>query len=457
MNLLPVFLDLSQQNVLLVGAGHVALQKAIQLLDAGARVRVVAPEALPQMQGWADEHRVDWTPRAFEHNDLEDCILAIAATNSSTANESVYQEATRRGILVNSVDDPEHCRFFFSSNLRRGPLQIAISTGGQSPAFGQHLRDRIDAQLPADLGDRLRALGADRREVLRQYPSNVARTDLLKRLAQKPFEDVRFHLDACDDLLRKVDEQRPSMGTVYLVGAGPGDPELLTVKALRLLQTADVILHDDLVSPEILALARPKAELISVGKRCGEKRITQEEIHARMIDCAHTYRIVVRLKGGDPMLFGRAAEEMAALRAVQVPYQIVPGITAAFAAAAAAGCSLTSRTSASGVLLTTGHLAERHNPAHALATRVVYMPGTNWQALAEKLQEEGFSPDLPCAIVSHASRQDESVVFSTLEKLGTLADLPAPSLLLLGEAIAAPSFANAQAAAEHACCAFDKR
>lgn len=457
MNLLPVFLDLQQQNVLLVGAGHVALQKAMQLLEAGAHLRVVAPEAQPQMQEWIDEHHIEWRPRPFEAKDLDDCILVIAATNSPSVNENAYQLAKRHGIFVNSVDDPAHCLFFFSSNLRRGPLQIAVSTSGESPAFGQSLRDRIDAQLPADLGDRLRAMGKERREILQQYPGGEARTQLLKSLAQDSFHDVRFQLDAHNDPLGEATEENDAAGTVYLVGAGPGDPELLTVKALRLLQTADVILHDDLVSAEILALARPHAELISVGKRCGAKHITQEQIHQRMIDYAHNHRVVVRLKGGDPMLFGRAAEEMAALRAAQIPYKIVPGITAAFAAAAAAGCSLTSRASASGVLLTTGHLAEHHHPAQAQATRVVYMPGTDGKALADKLQREGFSPELPCAIVSRASRADEQIIFSTLGKLGTLTTLPAPSLLLLGETIADPICGSAQTTPERALGAFDKK
>lgn len=457
MNLLPAFLDLQQQKVLLVGAGHVATQKATQLLDTGAHLLVVAPAAEPQMQKWADEQRIEWRPRAFQAMDLDDCILVIAATNSSSVNESVYQLAIRRGIFVNSVDDPAHCRFFFSSNLCRGALQIAISTSGESPAFGQSLRDQIDAQLPADLGDRLRTLGKERRDILRQYPYSPARTQLLKSLAQDRFHDVRFQLLSDNDHLEEATAEEPAVGTVYLVGAGPGDPELLTVKALHLLQTAEVILHDDLVSEEILALVRSDAELISVGKRCGEKHITQDQIHQRMIDCAHKHRVVVRLKGGDPMLFGRAAEEMAALRTAQIPYEIVPGITAAFAAAAAAGCSLTSRDSASGVMLTTGHLAEHRPPAQNQTTRVIYMPGTNGQNLADKLLREGFSQELPCAIVSRASRVDEQVIFSTLGKFGSLANLPAPSLLLLGETITDTFCNKVQTTPEWAFGTFDKK
>jgi uroporphyrin-III C-methyltransferase/precorrin-2 dehydrogenase/sirohydrochlorin ferrochelatase len=438
MSFLPIFLSLRQQTVLLVGAGEVAHKKAEQLLDAEARLRVVAPFAVEQIQSWSKEQRVDWQERNFCGSDLDGCVLAIAATDDPAVNAFVYREATQRGILANSVDDPEHCMFYFSSNLRRGALQIAVSTSGESPAFGQHLRDLIDAQLPDDLGGRLEELGVLRKEILQKLPSGPERTALFKRLAQRPIHDVHFSFSERRYPQNETVRQQQDVGTVYLVGAGPGDPDLLTIKALRVIQSADVILHDDLVSEEILSLAGANASLIPVGKRCGTKSITQEQIHRRMIELAHTYGTVVRLKGGDPLLFGRAAEEMAALREARIPYEIVPGITTAFAAAAAAGCSLTSRASASSVLLTTGHLATQHCPESSLPTRVVYMPGTNWQALSAKLQEEGLSPDLPCAVVSHAARSSQRVVFSTLGNLGCIACLPAPSLLLVGEAIAAP-------------------
>ncbi|MDR3724398.1 MAG: siroheme synthase CysG [Terracidiphilus sp.] len=438
MSLLPIFLSLRRQTVLLVGAGAVALTKAEQLLDAGARLRIVAPSAIEQIRSWAKEQKVDWQERSFRESDLDGCILAIAATGDPAVNALVYREATRRGILANSVDDPERCMFYSSSNLRRGALQIAVSTSGESPAFGQHLRDLIDAQLPVDLGERLDNLGEQRKEILQKLPGGPERTALLKRLAQRPFHDVRFGFGGQHSPQNDTVRRQQNVGTVYLVGAGPGDPDLLTIKALRLIQSADAILYDDLVSEEILSLANTEAMLIPVGKRCGTKSITQEEIHKHMIELAHAHEVVVRLKGGDPLLFGRAAEEMAALRQAQIPYEIVPGITTAFAAAAAAGCSLTSRTSASSVLLTTGHLAAQHRSERSLPTRVVYMPGADWQALSVKLQEEGLSPELPCAVVSHATRSSQRIVFSTLGGLGSVAGLPAPSLLLVGEAIKAP-------------------
>jgi uroporphyrin-III C-methyltransferase len=229
---------------------------------------------------------------------------------------------------------------------------------------------------------------------------------------------------------------REEGGKVYLVGAGPGDPDLLTVKALRLIQTADVILHDDLVSKPILDLAAPHAVVVNVGKRCGIKSITQGEINALMIDHARADRIVVRLKSGDPLIFGRAAEEMAALTEAGVPFEVVSGITAALAAAGAIGCSLTDRNRASNVVFTTGHHAQSHNnsplPEIEDATRVVYMPGRDLRPLAEEWLQQGFPPDFPCAVVSRAAQPGQQVFSTTLGALGDAEPALAPSLLIAG-------------------------
>jgi uroporphyrin-III C-methyltransferase len=225
-------------------------------------------------------------------------------------------------------------------------------------------------------------------------------------------------------------------GNVSLVGAGPGDPDLLTVKALRLIQTADVILHDDLVPQAILELASQRAEVLNVGKRCGTKTITQDEINALMIEHARANRSVVRLKSGDPLVFGRAAEEMAALTQAGVPFEIVPGITAAFAAAAAIGCSLTDRNAASNVTFSTGHHAQSHCnvplPEIEDTTRVVYMPGRDLHLLAEEWLQQGLPPDFPCALISRAAQSGQQIRCTTLAELGSLAPIPAPSLLIAG-------------------------
>ncbi len=443
MSMLPIFLKLDGRRGLLVGAGSVALDKIGSLLKTGLQLCVVAPDARPEIRQLAVDGILEWFQRPFESSDLDGNFVVIAATNSPEVNSAVYRESVERGILCNSVDDIPNCDFYFGSVISRGDLQIAISTAGESPAFAQRLRREIDEQLPEDLGPWLENLGQLRREVLATHPRSEARKSLLHQLAQRqvcasascPSRQIALasplHIDA-----------RPSQassGTVYLVGAGPGDPDLLTVKAMRLIQVADVILHDDLVPQAILDLAAPNAEIVNVGKRCGTKTITQDEINALMIEHARQNRCVIRLKSGDPLVFGRAAEEMAALADADVPFQVVPGITAAFAAAAALGCSLTSRNSASNVIFSTGHHASSHNqsplPELEDATRVVYMPGRDLHLLAEEWLQQGLPPDFPCAVVSRAAQPGQQIRYTTLATLGDAVPTLAPSLLIAGWAV----------------------
>jgi uroporphyrin-III C-methyltransferase/precorrin-2 dehydrogenase/sirohydrochlorin ferrochelatase len=438
MSLLPIFLKLEGRRCLLVGAGNVALDKIGSLLKTGLRLRVVAPEARAEIRQLALDRNLEWIERAFEPADLDGNFLVIAATDSHEVNSAVYRGAVERKILCNSVDDIPNCDFFFGSVVSRGDLQIAISTAGESPAVAQRLRREIDKQLPEDLGPWLAQLGELRREVLSTHPRGEQRRLLLHELAHRQICDSAF----CPtrQLARTGREAaRAVAGHVALVGAGPGDPELLTVKALRLIGSADVVLHDDLVPQAILDLASASAEIVNVGKRCGMKTVTQEEINALMIEHAHAARSVVRLKSGDPLLFGRAAEEMDALIEAGIPFEIVPGVSAAFAAAAALGRSLTDRERASHVIFTTGHHAQSHNrealPALEAGTRVVYMPGRDLSLLAAEWLAEGLPADLPCAVVSHAAQPDQQVVHTTLGSLGSVAPAAAPSLLLAGWAV----------------------
>jgi uroporphyrin-III C-methyltransferase/precorrin-2 dehydrogenase/sirohydrochlorin ferrochelatase len=438
MSLFPIFLKLAGRRCLVAGAGNVALDKVHSLLPTGLWLRVVAPEAKPELQQLAAERKIEWTQRSFDPADLDGNFLAIAATDSAEVNAAVYRSAVERGILINSVDDPLHCDFYFGSVVHRGELQIAVSTSGESPAFAQRLRSEIDEQLPKDLGPWLKNIGQLRREILATHPRSEERKSLLHRLAQQPVCEAAFCPSRRMAMTPLVENKNDSRGKVYLVGAGPGDPDLLTVKALRLLQSADVILHDDLVPQAILDLAQPAAEIVNVGKRCGIKRITQEEINALMIEHARAHRSVVRLKGGDPLLFGRAAEEMVALTGAGVLFEIVPGITAAFAAAAAVGCSLTSRNGAASVLISTGHHAQlrgQNLPSQRDPTRVIYMPGRNLHLVARQWLDEGLSPDLPCAIVSRAAQPCQQVLCTTLAELGSVSPALAPSLLIAGWAV----------------------
>lgn len=427
MNLQPIFLKLDGRPGLLVGAGNVALEKLLTLLSSGVRLRVIAPEIKPEIRQIAAEGKIELVERSFMPEDLNGKFLVIAATDDPEVNATVYRESVARGILVNSVDDPPHCDFYFGSVVRRGDLQVAISTAGESPAVAQQLRREIDEQMPYDLGPWLTEIGQLRREILATHPAGEERKALLHRIAKRRLLQLPARL-------KNEGEHR-----VYLVGAGPGDPDLLTVKAQRLIRSADVILHDDLVTPEILALANPAAEIVNVGKRCGTKNITQNEINSLLVSYSSDHENVVRLKSGDPLIFGRAAEEMNALAQAGVPFEVVPGITAAFAAAAAIPCSLTDRNAASSVIFSTGHHAQSHNdaaiPEIEDATRIVYMPGRDLTLLALQWLQEGLPFDFPCAIVSHAARAEQQVQRTTLGELGKVHATSSPSLLIAGWAL----------------------
>ena len=468
MNLQPIFLKLEGRRGLLVGAGNVALEKISTLLKTGVRLRVIAPEARDEVKELAREGKLEWVARAFEPADLDGNFIVIAATDVSEVNAAVYRGAVERNIICNSVDDIPNCDFFFGSVVSRGDLQIAISTAGESPSLAQRLRSEIDEQLPQDLGPWLKTIGELRREILAAHPKGEERRLILHELAERQVCDsptcatrqLASRTGRQNRLPEGAQENSPGQaqrrpgnwgqsdlprpvgaarGRVYLVGAGPGDPDLLTVKALRFIQSADVILHDDLVTPAILELARPDAEVVNVGKRCGVKSITQEQINALMIEHTRVGRSVVRLKSGDPMLFGRAAEEMTALKDAGVAHEVVPGVSAAFAAASSLGCSLTDRNWASNVIFSTGHHAQSHNraplPALEDATRVVYMPGRDLALLAEEWMAEGLPANLPCALISHAAQPDEQVFATTLGALHEAPAAAAPSLLLAGWAV----------------------
>lgn len=449
MSLLPIFVKMEGRRVLVVGAGAVALDKVTSLLRTGARIKVVAPQAKAEIRALESEGRIEWVRREFAAGDLDRQDVVIAATDVAEVNAAVYRSAVERGVWCNSVDDIPNCDFFFGSVVRRGELQIAISTAGEIPALAQRLRREIDAQLPEDLGLWLERVGELRREVLRSHPAGEARKALLHELAHRQVCESAF----CETrALAKRKSGRAEPGHVYLVGAGPGDPELLTVRAVRLIESADVILHDDLVPEAILELAR-NAEIVSVGKRCGTRTITQEEINMLMIERAREGRSVVRLKCGDPLIFGRAAEEMDALREAGVEFEVVPGITSALAAAGAIPASLTDRRSASSVTFSTGHHAQSHDqaamPAVENTTRVVYMPGRDLSLLVAQWIAEGLPADFPCALVSRAAQADQEVRHTTLGELGDAGPMQAPSLLLAGWALSRSAIeAAAQAAPE---------
>jgi uroporphyrin-III C-methyltransferase/precorrin-2 dehydrogenase/sirohydrochlorin ferrochelatase len=465
MRYFPLFLDLRGQDVLVVGAGAVAERKIRLLLQAGAAVHVAAAALNEAVQAWADAGRLAGLEARYDPRLLDGKRLAFAATSDSALNRAVYADAEARRVPVNVVDDSEHCRFISPAVVDRGPLQIAISTGGASPVLARRLRSRLEAALPAGLGrvaaaaqllrDRVRHLlpAAARRPF---WESVMSDANLVRWSGMRPGR-IRGEMGRALVEFRRNDRAAarvggiPACGWVYIVGAGPGHPDLLTLRALQVLGLADVILHDRLVPDAILDLARRDAERVDVGKAAGAHRCGQREIERLMVSEARKGRSVVRLKGGDPFVFGRGGEEIEALRAAGVEYEVVPGITAATACAAYAGIPLTHRDHAQALILVTGHTAagKPEGPdARALdwarlagpgRTVAVYMGVRQASRIRDELLAAGLGGDFPVALVVNGSRDDQQVLGGTIGRLPEMAgDVPAgaPGLLIIGQVAA---------------------
>jgi len=452
MALFPLFVKLDGCRCLAVGAGPIGESKIAGLLEAGAVVRVVAPSATDAVREWAAQGRLTWVQRRFIPSDLDGAFLVVAALPVGDDLTSVYEEAQRRGVLCNAVDDPPHCDFYYPAVVKRGSFQIAISTGGHSPALAQRIRQELEAQFGQEYESWLADLGRVREALFATAMDPDERKRLLHELASRhAFERYRagFRPPATDFGPRDresipgptFEAKNPKPGKVFLVGAGPGDPELLTLKALRVLGTADVVLHDDLVPAEMLELVPPGAVVKNVGKRHGAQHISQEQINALLVEYAEAGLTVARLKGGDVSIFGRANEEIDALREAAVEFEIVPGVTAVSGAAAAALVSLTDRRASSAVVLVTAQTCKGNaRPdwraiASTGATMAIYMPGEHYRRVGSELLSAGVDQGTACLVVSRASQLGEVTVETTVGALGSLERLPAPAILIVGEVV----------------------
>ena len=360
MDHLPIFCQLRQRDCLLVGGGDVAERKARLLLDAGANVTVNALDFTPQFQVWADSQMLTLVQGAFIPSLLDTCWLAIAATDNETVNQQVSDAAEARRIFCNVVDAPRQASFIMPSIIDRSPLMVAVSSGGTSPVLARLLREKLESVLPLHLGQLARYAGHLRARVKQQFASVGERRRFWEklfvndRLAQSLANDDRQAVaDTTEQLLTEPLEHR---GEVVLVGAGPGDAGLLTLKGLQQIQQADVVVYDRLVSDDIMNLVRRDADRVFVGKRSGYHCVPQEEINQILLREAQKGKRVVRLKGGDPFIFGRGGEELETLCEAGIPFSVVPGITAASGCSAYSGIPLTHRDFAQGVRLVTGHL-----------------------------------------------------------------------------------------------------
>ncbi|NKJ23801.1 siroheme synthase CysG [Dyella sp. SG609] len=449
MKLYPLFADLAGRRVLVVGGGAVAERKAAALLEAGAAVTVGALAATENLQAWAAAGRIELRLDGFEQAWLDGCWLVIAATGEPLLNRRIATLAEKRRLFVNVVDDAELCSFHVPAVIDRDPVTIAISSGGTAPVLARLLREGLESLLDPALGPLAELAARLRGKIRARLPDLGARRRFYEQLFAGPVlqllrraQPEQAEAEAERALAGAVTQ---SVGSVVLVGAGPGDPGLLTLRGLRALQEADVILYDRLVAAEVLALARRDAERIEVGKEAGNHHVTQERIHALLLEHAQQGRRVVRLKGGDPFVFGRGGEELEHLRAHGVPYEVVPGITAALACAAYAGVPLTHREHAQSVRFLTAHCRGSHDTldwpalARERQTLAVYMGVSELGTVQEQLLAHGRAASTPFALVENGSRLKQRVVTGTLARLQQLAtahEVRSPALLILGEVAA---------------------
>lgn len=483
MNTFPLFFKLENRKVLIVGGGDVALRKADLLSRAGAAITIVAPSICDELHALLSDEKHTLIYENYNKKYMQGARVIIAGTDDEALNHQIHADATALNIPVNVVDTPHLCDFIFPAIVDRNPIVIGISSNGKAPVLARLLRARLETLIPQGYGKLAKLAGEFRSEVKRKIPTLTGRrqfwerafegkvselifagneteataqlqkdlAETAKKIANQHSDDTEVatnsaaNLDNQDTDSDISNKGKNPVGEVYIVGAGPGDPELLTFKALRLMQQADIVYYDALVSPQVLDLCRRDADKVFVGKKRNNHAVAQLGINELLINSAKQGRRVVRLKGGDPFIFGRGGEEIESLRAHGVPYQVVPGITAANAAASYAGIPLTHRDHSQSVRFVTGFLKagapneKFENLLDTNETVVFYMGLHSLARLTEGLVDAGRSADTPIAIVSNASMPNQQVLTGTLESIVALQEqnqLPTPALLIMGDVVA---------------------
>ncbi|UYL01654.1 siroheme synthase CysG [Pantoea ananatis] len=445
MDYLPLFADLAGRPVLVVGGGDIAARKIELLRRAGARIQIASRELCPELQALLDEQQLEWMATSFEPAQLDKVFLVIAATDDNALNAQVYDEANARHKLVNVVDDQPKCSFIFPSIVDRSPLVVAISSSGTAPVLARMLREKLETLLPSHLGQMAELAGQWRDKVKARFSRMSDRRRYWERIFNGRFASQMATGDvtaAKQTLDSELGDQPPRQGEIILVGAGPGDSGLLTLRGLQVMQLADVVLYDHLVSDEVLDLVRRDADRICVGKRASAHLLPQDEINQLMVQLAQKGKRVVRLKGGDPFIFGRGGEELQAAQQAGIPFQVVPGVTAAAGATAYAGIPLTHRDYAQSVLFITGHCRPDGDDidwpslARARQTLAIYMGAVKAAHISQQLILHGRASSTPVAVIGRGTRPDQQVLTGTLEHLETLAaSAPSPALLVIGEVV----------------------
>ncbi len=450
MDFLPVFLKLESRPCLVVGGGEVAARKVALLVQAGAQVTVLAPALSDSLVALAKAGTISYRNEVFSEVDVTGFILVIAATDDETVNRRVSVSAQTLGIPVNVVDNPALCSFITPSIIDRSPVMVAISTGGASPVLARQLRARLESLIPAGYGRLARIVDEFRAKAKTLLKDTQARRLFWEKILAGAIPEMVFAgqearaREAIDTALQRESGSAPQLGEVYLVGAGPGDPDLLTFRALRLMQQADVVVYDRLVSPPILELVRRDAERIYAGKERANHAIPQEEINDLLVRLAKEGKCVVRLKGGDPFIFGRGGEEIETLTENGIPFQVVPGITAAAGCAAYSGIPLTHRDYAQSCVFVTGHLKDgTMNLNWTLLSQpnqtvVFYMGLQGVEILCRELIAHGVSATMPAALVEQGTTPRQRVHIGNLTTLPDLvlqAKVHAPTLIIVGAVV----------------------
>jgi uroporphyrin-III C-methyltransferase/precorrin-2 dehydrogenase/sirohydrochlorin ferrochelatase len=449
MQALPIFFNIAQRRCIVIGGGDVATRKVLMLRKAQGDVTVISPVLCDELHALSKQGEISYVPALFHPEQLTSACLVIAATDDEVVNEAVSIAARRLNIPVNVVDAPALCTFTMGSIIDRSPVVIAVSSEGNAPVLARHIRSKIETMLPAAYGRIATIAGEFRDQVKARFSTTQSRRRFWEEVLNGPLVErvLSGQEQAARELLGDLltqSEDVPAHGEVYLVGGGPGDPDLLTFRALRLMQQCDVCVYDKLVSKEVMELVRRDAELIYVGKSRDQHTLPQEEINALLARLALEGKRVLRLKGGDPFIFGRGGEEIETLMQHGVPFQVVPGITAANGVSSYAGIPLTHRDYAQACLFITGHLKDGtvdldwEAMARPRQTVVIYMGLVGLEQICEQLVAHGVSPHMPAAVIQQGTTQKQRVVESTLADLANdvaAARLKPPSLTIIGEVV----------------------
>lgn len=451
MDFLPIFVNLKGRHCTVVGGGEVAARKVALLLQAGAKVTVIAPELGVTLTRSKQHNEISHKEESFGQSQIQQSVLIVAATNDRTVNERVAEQAGKLNVPVNVVDTPDLCTFVMPSIIDRSPVMVAVSTGGSSPVLGRLLRQKLETTIPASYGQLARLAKTFRDRVKSKFKSGDDRRMFWEKVLEGPIAEMMIAgketqaTAALEQALETAGETMPGHGEVYLIGGGPGDPDLLTFKALRLMQQADVVVYDRLVSKEVLELVRRDAERIYAGKEKGEHAIPQEGINELLVKLAKEGKRVCRLKGGDPFIFGRGGEEIETLMEKGVPFQVVPGITAASGCATYSGFPLTHRDYSQSVTFVTGHLQDGtinlNWPALAQPnqTIVFYMGLHGVKTICEQLMANGLPSTTPAALIQQGTTRHHRTLIGDLNSLPGIVEssqVKAPTLIVVGEVVA---------------------